>query len=164
MCPLAARRKRPMPKPEFVYVTYIDTTPEKLWEALTDGDFTQRYWFGARLKSDWKVGSTFEMLRSDGAVSDAGKVVECEPPKRLAYTFVNLSDQYKNEFPALATFVLEPFGKLVKLTLTHEGFAEGSKFFKGISGGWPAILSNLKSLLETGRSHDIPYAAVSAEQ
>ena len=152
-----------MSKPEFVYVTYIETTPQKLWHALTDGNFTERYWFGARLRSDWMVGSSFEMVRSDGTVSDAGKVVEYDPPRRLAYTFVNLSDKYRNEFPALATFVLEPHGKLVKLTLTHEGFAEGSKFFKGISGGWPAILSNLKSLLETGRTLDIPYAAFKAE-
>ena len=112
-----------MSKPEFVYTTYIETTPEKLWQALTDGNFTERYWFGARLRSDWKVGSSFEMVRSNGIVSDAGKVVEYDPPKRLAYTFINLSDAYKNEFPALATFVLEPYGKLVKLTLTHEGFS-----------------------------------------
>jgi uncharacterized protein YndB with AHSA1/START domain len=149
-----------MPKPEFVYVTYIETTPEKLWHALTDGNFTERYWFGARLRSDWKVGSSFEMVRSDGTVSDAGKVVEVDPPRRLAYTFVNLSDKYKNEFPALATFELEPYGKLVKLTLTHEGFAEGSKFYAGISKGWPAILSSLKSLLETGQPLEIPYAAL----
>jgi uncharacterized protein YndB with AHSA1/START domain len=73
-----------MGKPEFIYVTYIETTPEKLWHALTDGDFTQRYWFGARLRSDWKVGSSFEMVRSNGTVSDAGKVVEYDPPHRLA--------------------------------------------------------------------------------
>ncbi len=152
-----------MSKPEFVYTTYIETTPEKLWHALTDGKFTERYWFGARLKSDWKVGSSFEMVRSDGTVSDAGKVVECDPPKRLAYTFVNLSDKYMNDVPALATFTLVPCGKLVKLTLTHEGFAVGSQFFKGISGGWPAILSNLKSMMETGRTLDIPYAAFKAE-
>jgi uncharacterized protein YndB with AHSA1/START domain len=152
-----------MGKPEFVYVTYIETTAEKLWHALTDGDFTERYWFGARLKSDWKVGSTFEMVRSDGTVSDAGKVVEVDPPRRLAYTFVNLSDKYKNEFPALATFVLEPYGKLVKLTLTHEGFAEQSRFYAGISKGWPAILSSLKSLLETGKALEIPYAALKFE-
>ena len=152
-----------MSKPEFVYVTYIVTTAEKLWHALTDGDFTERYWFGARLKSDWKVGSTFEMVRSDGTVSDAGKVVEVDPPRRLAYTFVNLSDKYKNEFPALATFVLEPYGKLVKLTLTHEGFAEQSRFYAGISKGWPAILSSLKSLLETGKALEIPYAALKFE-
>ena len=152
-----------MPKPEFVYVTYIETTPEKLWQALTDGNFTERYWFGARLRSDWKVGSSFEMVRSDGTVSDAGKIVEVDPPRRLAYTFVNLSDKYKNEFPALATFELEPYGKLVKLTLTHEGFAEGSKFYAGISKGWPAILSSLKSLLETGQPLGIPYAALKFE-
>jgi len=149
-----------MPKPEFVYVTYIETTPEKLWQALTDDNFTERYWFGARLRSDWKVGSSFEMVRSDGAVSDAGKVVACDPPRLLAYTFVNLSDKYKNEFPALATFVLEPFGKLVKLTLTHEGFQEGSKMLSGVSKGWPAILASLKSLLETGQPLEIPFAAL----
>jgi uncharacterized protein YndB with AHSA1/START domain len=149
-----------MRKPEFIYVTYIETTPEKLWEALTDGDFTERYWFGVRLRSDWKVGSTFEMVRTNGTISDAGKVVEYDPPRRLAYTFVNLSAEYKGELPALATFVIEPHGKLVKLTLTHEGFAEGSKFLAGISNGWPAILSGLKSLLETGKPLDVPYAAM----
>jgi uncharacterized protein YndB with AHSA1/START domain len=149
-----------MSKPEFVYVTYIETTPEKLWEALTDGDFTERYWFGVHLRSDWKVGSTFEMVRTDGTVSDAGKVVEYDPPRRLAYTFMNLSNEYKGELPALATFVIEPHGKLVKLTLTQEGFAEGSKFLLGISQGWPAILSGLKSILETGKPLDIPYAAM----
>jgi uncharacterized protein YndB with AHSA1/START domain len=96
------------------------------------------------------------MVRSDGTVSDAGEVVECDPPRRLAYTFVNQSDRYRNEFPALATFVLEPYGKLVKMTLTHEGFAEGSEFFKGISKGWPAILSSLKSMLESGTALNIP--------
>jgi uncharacterized protein YndB with AHSA1/START domain len=152
-----------MRRPEFIYVTYIETTPEKLWHALTDGNFTERYWFGAHLRSDWKVGSSFEMVRSDGTVSDAGKVVEVDPPRRLAYTFVNLSDKYKNEFPALATFVLEPYGKLVKLTLTHEGFAEDSQFYSGISKGWPAILSSLKSLLETGQPLEIPFAALKFE-
>ena len=152
-----------MSKPEFIYVIYIETTPEKLWEALTDGDFTERYWFGVRLRSDWKVGSTFEMVRNNGTVSDAGKVVEYDPPRRLAYTFVNLSDDYKGELPALATLVIEPHGKLVKLTLTHEGFAEGSKFLLGISQGWPAILSALKSLLETGKPLDIPYTAMKSE-
>ena len=148
-----------MSKPEFVYTTYIETTVEKLWQALTDGDFTERYWFGARLRSDWKVGSSFEMVRSDGSVSDAGKVVECDPPRRLAYTFINLSDTYKGELVPLATFVLEPYGKLVKLTLTHQGFSEGGKFLAGVSQGWPAILSSLKSTLETGQLLDIPTAA-----
>ncbi len=153
-----------MSKPEFVYVSYIETTPEKLWEALTDGDFTQRYWFGIRLKSDWKVGSIFEMVRGDGTVSDAGRIVECDPPRRLAYTFVNLSDNYKNEVPALATLMLEPYGKLVKLTLTHEGFQEGSLMLPAISKGWPAILSGLKSILETGHPLEIPFEALKIER
>jgi uncharacterized protein YndB with AHSA1/START domain len=152
-----------MSKPEFVYVTYIETTPEKLWQALTDGDFTERFWFGVRLRSDWKTGSSFEMVRTDGTVSDGGKVVEYDPPRRLAYTFVNLSEKYRNEPPALATFVLEPYGKLVKLTLTHEGFVEGGKMLGGISKGWPAILSSLKSLLETGKPLEIPFAALRIE-
>jgi uncharacterized protein YndB with AHSA1/START domain len=103
------------------------------------------------------------MVRGNGNVSDAGKVVECDPPRRLAYTFINTSDKYRNEFPALATFMLEPFGKLVKLTLTHEGFAEGSKFYSGISKGWPAILSSLKSILETGKPLEIPFEALKME-
>jgi uncharacterized protein YndB with AHSA1/START domain len=152
-----------MSKPEFVYTTYIETTVEKLWQALTDGEFTERYWFGVRLKSDWKVGSSFEMVRGDGSVSDVGKVVECNPPRRLAYTFLNVSDKYKSEFPALATFELEPYGKVVKLTLTHQGFSDGSKFLSAVSKGWPAILSNLKSILETGQPLEIPYAALKFE-
>jgi uncharacterized protein YndB with AHSA1/START domain len=149
-----------MSKPEFVYVTYIETSVEQLWLALTDGDFTERYWFGVRLTSDWTIGSSFQMVRADGSVSDAGKVVEYDPPRRLAYTFVNLSDTYKGEPPALATFVLEPHGRLVKLTVTQEGFLEGGKFLAGVSQGWPAILSSLKSLLERGNALDIPYAAM----
>jgi len=149
-----------MSKPEFVYVTYIETTPDQLWRALTDGDFTERYWFGVRLRSDWKVGSSFEMVHGDGTVSDAGKVVEVEPPKRLAYTFVNLSDKYRDDLPALATFELEPHGKLVKLTLTHKGFTPDSKMLPAISKGWPAILSSLKSLLETGKPLEIPIGAL----
>jgi uncharacterized protein YndB with AHSA1/START domain len=149
-----------MSKPEFVYVTYIETTPEKLWHALTDANFSARYWFGTRLKSDWKVGSSFAMVRQDGTTSDAGKVLEYDPPRRLSYTFVNLSEEYRNERPARATFVLEAHGRLVKLTLTHEGFDEGSKMLPAISKGWPAILSGLKSLLETGRPLEIPRAAL----
>ncbi|MEA2887008.1 MAG: hypothetical protein QOD11_1368 [Bradyrhizobium sp.] len=152
-----------MSKPEFVYVTYIETTPEKLWEALTSGDFTERYWFGVRLKSDWKVGSRFAMMR-DGAENDAGEVIEYDSPRRLSYTFVNLSEKYRGERPARATFVLEPYGAVVKLTLTHEDFDEGSKMLPAISKGWPAILSNLKSMLETGRTLEVPFAALKMEE
>jgi uncharacterized protein YndB with AHSA1/START domain len=148
-----------MSKPEFVYVTYIETTPEKLWHALTDPDFTARYWFGVRLESDWKVGSRFAMVMN-GTTNDAGEVLEYDPPRLLSYTFVNLSEKYRDERPARATFVLEAHGSLVKLTLTHEGFDEGSKMLPAISKGWPAILSGLKSILETGRPLEIPRAAL----
>jgi uncharacterized protein YndB with AHSA1/START domain len=152
-----------MSKPEFVYVTYIETTLEKLWHALTDGNFTERYWFGVRLESDWKVGSRFAMMQN-GAATDLGEVLEFDPPRRLSYTFVNISEKYRNERPARATFVLEPYGGLVKLTLTHEGFDEGSRMLPAISKGWPAILSGLKSILETGRPLDVPRAALKIEE
>ena len=152
-----------MSKPEFIYVTYIETTPEKLWHALTDGDFTQRYWFGAQLRSDWKVGSSFEMVRSNGSVSDAGKVVEVDPPRRLAYTFVNCRTSTKTIFRHSRPSHSSPTAELVKLTLTHEGFADGSKFYSGISKGWPAILSSLKSILETGKPLEIPFEALKIE-
>lgn len=152
-----------MSKPEFVYVTYIETTPDKLWQALTDGDFTARYWFGVRLTSDWKVGSPFRMVRADGSVSDVGEVLECDPPRRLSYTFVNLGDKYRDETPARATLVLEPHGRLVKLTLTHQGFDPGSRMLPAISRGWPAILSSLKSLLETGQPLEVPFEALGIE-
>ena len=152
-----------MSKPEFVYVTYIETTPDKLWEALTSSDFTARYWLGARLESDWTVGSRFAMVRADGAVSDEGVVREYDRPRRLSYDFVNIAEKYRHERPARATFVLEPHGKLVKLTLTHEGFDEGSKMLLAISKGWPAILSSLKSILETGRPLEIPFPALGIE-
>ena len=89
--------------------------------------------------------------------------MEYDPRRRIAFSFVNLSDIYKNDFPALATFTLEPYGKLVKLTLTHEGFAEGSQFYSGISKGWPAILSSLKSILEIGKPLEIPFEALKME-
>jgi len=135
----------------YVYVTFIRTTQEKLWTALTDPDFTQRYWFGARQESDWKAGSPWKMLFPDGRVTDSGEVIEADPPRRLALS-------WRNEFmPELTAegfgrclMELEPVGDAVKLTVTHEIDRPDSKLIKAVSGGWPQILSNLKSLLETG--------------
>ena len=151
-----------MRKPEFVYVTYIETKPEKLWEALTDSAFSERYWWGTKVVSDWKVGSPVA-LEWRGKVTDTGVIVEADPPRRLSYTWSNTSEEFRNERPSRVTFALERYGKLVKLTLTHEGFAEGSKFFAGISKGWPAILSSLKSILETGKPLEIPFEALKME-
>ena len=149
-----------MSKPEFVYVTYIETTPENLWEALTSSEFSNRYWFGTELKSDWKVGSSLALVMN-GTTTDTGEILEADRPRRLSYTFKHvLDDELRNEPPSKVVFNLEPHGKFVKLTLTHEGFAEGSKLLDGISRGWPAIISSLKSLLESGKALEVPVSAL----
>jgi uncharacterized protein YndB with AHSA1/START domain len=152
-----------MRKPEFIYVTYIKTTPEKLWDALTSSEFTRRYWFGTEVQSDWNVGSRFALVM-DGQTTDVGEVIEADRPRRLSYTFKHVLDEaLRNEPPSKVVFTLEPHGTVVKLTLTHEGFAEGSKLLGGISKGWPAILSNLKSTLESGNALTIPLSALGIE-
>jgi uncharacterized protein YndB with AHSA1/START domain len=152
-----------MRKPEFVYVTYIETTPEKLWEALTSSEFSRRYWFNTELKTDWKLGSPFALVM-DGTTTDVGEVLEFDPPRRLSYTFHHvLSEAARKERPTRVVFNLEPHGKLVKLTLTHEDFEAGSVILDGISKGWPAILSSLKSMLESGTELTIPPSALGIE-
>jgi uncharacterized protein YndB with AHSA1/START domain len=153
-----------MSKPQFVYVTYIETTPEKLWDALTSSEFTRRYWFDAEVRSDWNVGSSFALLM-DGKPTDVGEILEADPPRRLAYTFKHLlREELRNEPESRVTFTLEPHGEVVKLTLVHEGFVEGSKYLDAISKGWPAILSNLKSMLERGEPLVIPRAALGKQE
>ncbi|HEY8334191.1 MAG TPA: SRPBCC family protein [Tardiphaga sp.] len=141
-----------MSKPEFVYTTFINTTPEKLWHALTDTAFTERYWFGCSLQSDWKVGSPMQMTR-DGQIMNECVILESDPPRRLSYSWLTVfDDDMKQERPSRVTFVLEPTTRgAVKLTVTHEGFAAGSKTLPSISEGWPLVLSSLKSILETGQ-------------
>ena len=152
-----------MSKPEFVYVTYIETTPEKLWDALTKSDFTRLYWFGTEVRSDWKVGSPFALV-TNGTTTDTGEILEADRPRRLSYTFKHVQDpEMSKERASKVVFTLEPFGKLVKLTLTHEDFVAGSLLLDGISKGWPAILSALKSLLEKGSALAIPPAALGIE-
>jgi uncharacterized protein YndB with AHSA1/START domain len=147
-------------KPEFVYVTYIETTPEKLWQALTSSEFTKRYWFGTEVRSDWKVGSPFALV-ANGTTTDVGEVLEVDRPRRLSYTFHHmLSEAARNERPTKVVFDLEQHGKLVKLTLTHEDFEAGSVILDPISKGWPAILSSLKSMLESGQALEVPFAAL----
>jgi uncharacterized protein YndB with AHSA1/START domain len=150
-------------KPEFIYVTYIETTPEKVWEALTSSEFTRRYWFNTEVKSDWKVGSPFALVM-DGQTTDTGQILEADRPRRLSYSFKHELDEEMRKEPATkVVFTLEAFGNLVKLTVTHEGFVAGGKLLDGISRGWPAILSGLKSLLETGQVLTIPPAALGIE-
>jgi len=149
-----------MRKPEFIYVTYIETTPEKLWEALTNAEFSKRYWFGTDVQSDWKVGSPFALV-TNGTTTDVGEILEADPPRRLSYTFHHvLNEDARKEPPTKVVFDIERHGKLVKLTLAHEGFAAGSKLLDAVSKGWPAILSGLKTMLESGTELAIPLAAL----
>jgi uncharacterized protein YndB with AHSA1/START domain len=139
------------PGSRFVYVTYIRTTPDKLWHALTTREFMAQYWLGASIATDWKVGSAWTLAYPDGRVMDDGEVLEFEPPKRLALRWVHRADaEATAEGPAVCMMELEPMGEAVRLTVTHAMERENSKLIAKVSGGWPRILSNLKSLLETG--------------
>ena len=145
-----------MRKPEFVYVTYIETTPEKLWEALTSSEFSERYWWGTKVLSNWKVGSPFA-LEWRGKVTDTGVIVEADPPRRLAYSFRAAHAGMEAEPPSRVTFELEPQRDQVKLTVVHDKFEPGSKAFESVSRGWPLVLSSLKSYLETGKVLYAPW-------
>ncbi|SRR5712691_8446231 len=140
-----------MTEPKFVYVTYIATTPEKLWQALTEGAFTRQYWFGQTIESDWTLGSRV-VFRSGSDVHDYGEVLACEPYTRLSYSWrVEFHELFRHEKPSRVTFELEAMGAEVKLTVTHDEFEPGSKVHAAVSNGWPLVLASLKSLLETGR-------------
>ena len=141
-----------MAKSTFVYVTYIRTTPEKLWSALTDDtEFMKQYWFGTRCESQWTPGSSWKMVSASGTISDAGNIVEAEPPKRLVIRWRHENkSELKAEGESLCTMELEPIGPAVKLSIIHTIECDPSKFIAAVSAGWPKILSNLKSLLETG--------------
>jgi uncharacterized protein YndB with AHSA1/START domain len=141
-----------MAKSTFVYVTYIRTTPEKLWAALTDDvDFMKRYWFGTHCESQWTPGSSWKMVYADGTITDSGEIVVAEPPRRLVIRWQHQKQPaLKAEGDSLCTMELEPSGSAVKLSITHSIEREPSKLITAVSGGWPKILSNLKSLLETG--------------
>jgi uncharacterized protein YndB with AHSA1/START domain len=141
-------------KPVFVYVTYIESTPENVWEALTDADITAEYW-GHRNVSDWQVGSRWEHQRTDGTntADVVGVVVESAPPRRLVTTWGGPDDSPDDA--SRVTFEIEPHGKIVRLTVTHENLVDEAQL-EAVAGGWAAVLSNLKSRLETG--HVLPNA------
>jgi uncharacterized protein YndB with AHSA1/START domain len=135
----------------FVYVTFIRTTPEQLWAALTSPDFMKQYWFGMHHETDWKAGSPWRLVFPDGRVADAGEIVEIDPPRRLVLKWRNeFRPELKSEGYSRCTVELEPVAGAVKLTITHVMDRAESKLIEAVSGGWPRILSNLKSLLETG--------------
>jgi uncharacterized protein YndB with AHSA1/START domain/DNA-binding transcriptional ArsR family regulator len=137
-------------KPTFVYVTYIRSTPEKVWDALTDAELTAAYW-GHSNVSDWQRGSRWEHVRTDGSgIADVvGKVVESERPTRLVTTWAAPEDEEREDVHSRVTFDIRPHEDIVRLTVTHEDLRDEGEF-ADVSGGWPAVLSNLKSFLETG--------------
>jgi len=154
-----------MARSTFVYVTYIRTTPQKLWSALTDdSEFMKRYWFGVHCESEWTTGSAWKLVHSDGQVSDSGEIVESDPPRRLVIRWRHRNKpELKAEGDSLCTMELEPTGAAVKLSITHTIEREASKLIEAVSGGWPKVLSNLKSLLEGGSvAMPEPYPAEGA--
>lgn len=141
-----------MARSTFVYVTYIRTTPERLWSALTtDATFMRQYWFGVHCESQWTAGSAWKMLTGNGQITDDGEIVEADPPRLLVIRWQHQSKpELKAEGESLCTMELLPIGPAVKLSITHSIERDPSKFIAAVSGGWPKILSNLKSLLEGG--------------
>ncbi|MFC4586778.1 ArsR/SmtB family transcription factor [Sphaerisporangium corydalis] len=161
-----ALEQEPMDTAEFVYTTYINTTPERLWQALTDPAFTRRYW-GVAVETDWEKGSVMTWEQEGVRISDPAQVVlESEPYRRLVYTWHTFTPEWAERFGfdeallakvaaearSKVAFDIEPLGKMVKLTVVHDGFEPGSTVLESIRQGWPAVVSSLKSLLETGEA------------
>ena len=142
-------------RPTYVYVTYIESSPERVWDALTDADLTASYW-GHSNVSDWQVGSRWEHRRTDGSgIADVvGSVLEADRPNRLVVTFDAPGPEPASR-PSKVTFTIEPYHEIVRLTVTHEDLPDQSAF-EAVSEGWMAVCANLKSLLETG--HVLPRA------
>lgn len=136
---------------EFVYVTYINTTPQKVWNALLDNEMIKQYWGRHKNVSDWKVGSIWLHQDYDSDTTDIeGKVVAIEEPKRLVLTWAGTTKDLRTEKPSRVTFNVEAFLDVTRLTLKHDELEPGSKMLEGIKAGWPSVLSSFKTLLETG--------------
>jgi uncharacterized protein YndB with AHSA1/START domain len=145
-----------MAKSQFVYVIYIRTTPEKLWQALTKPEFTRQFWYETWQECDWKKGSSWKIMIPDGRVADSGEVLEIVPHKRLVVSWRKefVPDMHAEGHSRL-TYELEQQGDTVKLTVTHVMDKDDSKLIKAVSSGWPPILSSLKSMLETSESLEL---------
>lgn len=140
-----------MARSTFTYVTYIRTTPEKLWTALTDPVFIKQYWFNTEVESTFKKGAPWQLSSDDGRLFDSGSIVESDPPRRLVIRWQHMNKpELQAEGESLCTMELEPGDGAVRLSIVHSIERDGSKFIEAVSGGWPKIMSNLKSLLETG--------------
>jgi len=143
-------------KTSFVYVTYIRSTPEKVFEAITKPEIARRYW-GHENVSDWQPGSDWQHIRADEqrTLQLVGKVVEVVPPTRLVITWANASQADDPDAHSRVSFDIAPYDDMVRLTVTHDELEAGSGMAKGIQQGWPIVLSSLKSLLETGQGIDV---------
>lgn len=134
-----------------VLEVYIRTTPEKLWQALTDGSFTEKYYYGTKVESDWKNGSDYRYLTPDGAAMITGRVIECDEPNKLVTSFNPHWDPSMGDVPeSTVTFEVTKLGEACKLTLIHSDLIPGNMLTEGVYRGWQEILSGLKTLLETG--------------
>ena len=139
----------------FVYVTYIATTAQRMWESIVRPEFAREYW-GHENVSDWKVGSRWEHVEpKSGKVRVVGKVTEFDPPRRLVMTWVDPALEADPAQHSRVTFELESIADMVRLTVTHDGLLPGSPMEKGVTNGWPRVLSSLKSFLETGKALDV---------
>lgn len=140
-----------MAQSTFVYETYIRSTPEQLWEALTTTESLKRCWMGASIESDWKVGSAWRAKSAEGNVFDSGEIVESVPQRRLVMKWRNeWKPEFKAEGDSRCAYEIEPLGMAVKVTITHSIERPDSKFIASVTPAWPMVMSNLKSLLETG--------------
>ena len=148
---------------EFVYTTYISSTPQKVWDAITTPEFARQYWGHANV-SDWNPGSKWDHVTKDGDIRITGQVLETRPPSRLVISWAspeNIAD--KSEYSRV-TFEIEAMGEVVRLNVIHDQLKAGSEMAKGISKGWPLVLSGLKSFLETGKAADIMAIKSCAQQ
>jgi uncharacterized protein YndB with AHSA1/START domain len=146
-------REKSMADSKFLYITYIRTSPEKLWQALIDPEYTRRYWAETWQDCAWKQGSSWRLMIPDGRVGDSGEVLEIDPPRRLVLSWRNeFKPELRAEGHSRMTYELEPQGDAVKLTIIHEMGRPDSKLIEAVSSGWPGIVASLKSLLETGES------------
>lgn len=149
-----------MSKSKFLYVTYIRTTADKLWDALTNKELMKRYWFNMHQESDWREGSSWEMKDSKGEVWDSGTILESQKPHKLVISWQHQHNSVaRDEGFSRMTYLIETAGPLVKLTVAHESDVENSDLIVKVSGGWPMILSSLKSMLETGEELPDPRKA-----
>ena len=147
-------------RPAIIYTIYIASTPEKVWQALTSAEFSRKYFFGNAVEVDLKVGGAYLMRTPDGALHISGEVIECDPPRKLTITFnVNWPELIEKLGPTLVSYEIEPAGDAVRLTMTesHDRPLDDD-ILSGGRAGWPAILSSLKSLLETGEALAIKLA------